>query len=136
MSLKPTVSRTSKRKRKQLVSAGFYIEEKEYEDVDLYYQFDEALKNNPYFYGTAQHYTYILRCIIAEHNYCYYVLGEPIISDHRYDELYRKLQETEAKFPQVFHEQSPTRTVGSGCIEWPPPGQLRTDLFANVSSYT
>ena len=42
-----------------------------------------------------------LREIIRHHDYCYYVLNSPEISDEEYDALFRKLQELEAKYPEL-----------------------------------
>lgn len=49
---------------------------------------------------------------INEHNYRYYVLDAPIISDEEYDQLFRKLKELEEKYSYVLPD-SPTRRVGA-----------------------
>ncbi|MFL2983103.1 MAG: NAD-dependent DNA ligase LigA [Candidatus Neomarinimicrobiota bacterium] len=54
-----------------------------------------------------------LRNVINEHNYRYYVLDDPIISDEEYDKLFRKLQYLEIKNPDALNEQSPTQRVGA-----------------------
>ena len=54
-----------------------------------------------------------LRRRIHEHNYRYYVLNDPIISDYEFDALLRELQELEARYPQFDDPNSPTRRVGS-----------------------
>jgi DNA ligase (NAD+) len=46
------------------------------------------------------------------HNYLYYVESNPKISDFEFDELLRRLQELEDKFPEFVSEQSPTKRVG------------------------
>ena len=50
-----------------------------------------------------------LRNVINEHNYRYYVLDDPIISDKEYDQLFRTLQSLEIKYPNFFDSQSPTQ---------------------------
>ncbi|MCF7796782.1 MAG: NAD-dependent DNA ligase LigA [Lentisphaeria bacterium] len=50
---------------------------------------------------------------LQEHNYRYYVLDDPIISDAEYDQLLRQLQELENQFPQLVLPDSPTQRVGS-----------------------
>jgi len=50
---------------------------------------------------------------IEEHNYRYYVLDDPVISDAEYDRLLRELQELEEKYPQLVVADSPTRRVGA-----------------------
>jgi len=54
-----------------------------------------------------------LRREIEQHNYRYYVLSEPIISDHEYDILFRELEELEKANPQFYSPDSPTQKVGS-----------------------
>ena len=47
------------------------------------------------------------------HNYNYYVLNAPVISDKEFDDLMRELQELEARHPEYMDENSPTMRVGS-----------------------
>ena len=47
------------------------------------------------------------------HNYNYYVLNNPQITDFEYDILMQELQELEKHFPEYAAPDSPTRTVGS-----------------------
>ena len=54
-----------------------------------------------------------LRREIEYHNYRYYVLDSPVISDEEYDRLFRRLQELEAKHPEFFDPNSPTQRVGA-----------------------
>ncbi len=54
-----------------------------------------------------------LRQILHEHNYRYYVLSSPIISDIEFDKLLRQLQELEAAHPEFYDPNSPTQRVGS-----------------------
>ena len=53
-----------------------------------------------------------MRREIEGHNYGYYVLSEPIISDHEYDALFRELEELEKANPQFYSPDSPTQRVG------------------------
>ncbi|HBT46804.1 MAG TPA: DNA ligase (NAD(+)) LigA [Peptococcaceae bacterium] len=53
-----------------------------------------------------------LRRLIEEHNYRYFVLDAPIISDQEFDELMRELLELEAKFPELVTPDSPSQRVG------------------------
>jgi len=53
-----------------------------------------------------------LRRQIEEHNYNYYVLDQPVISDAEYDALLRELEELETQFPELATPESPTRRVG------------------------
>jgi len=54
-----------------------------------------------------------LRSQINEHNYRYYVLDAPVISDAQYDKLLRELQELEARHPELITPESPTQRVGA-----------------------
>jgi len=53
-----------------------------------------------------------LREEIEYHNYRYYVLDSPVISDAEYDALMRELRELEAKYPELITPDSPTQRVG------------------------
>ncbi|HEX8698726.1 MAG TPA: NAD-dependent DNA ligase LigA [Myxococcaceae bacterium] len=58
-----------------------------------------------------------LRQELAHHNYRYYVLDSPEVSDAQYDRLMRELQELEAKFPALATPDSPTQRVGGEAAE-------------------
>ena len=53
-----------------------------------------------------------LRRKIDHHNYRYYVLNQPEVSDYEYDRLYKELQGLEQKYPQYVTPDSPTQRVG------------------------
>jgi len=54
-----------------------------------------------------------LRRQLHEHNYKYYVLNQPEISDQEFDFMMHELQDLEAKHPELFDANSPTQRVGS-----------------------
>jgi DNA ligase (NAD+) len=68
-----------------------------------------------------------LRRIINHHNYCYYVLDSPEISDAEYDELMKELRQLEAEHPELVTPDSPTQRIGAppveafGVVEHPQP---------------
>ena len=68
-----------------------------------------------------------LRTEINHHNYRYYVLDSPEISDAEYDELMIELKQLEEQYPQFLTSDSPTQRVGAapveafGVIEHPRP---------------
>ena len=68
-----------------------------------------------------------LKAQINHHNYRYYVLDSPEISDAEYDELMRELKQLEEKHPQFLTPDSPTQRVGAapveafGVVEHPSP---------------
>jgi DNA ligase (NAD+) len=47
------------------------------------------------------------------HNHRYYILNDPLISDHEFDQLYRELQELEEKYPELRTPDSPTQRAGT-----------------------
>lgn len=53
-----------------------------------------------------------LRAELTQHNYSYYVLDHPTISDYEFDMKLKELQELEAKHPEFFDPTSPTVRVG------------------------
>lgn len=55
----------------------------------------------------------LLRTTLHRHNYNYYVLNAPQISDKEFDDLMRELQELEAAYPEYADPNSPTMRVGS-----------------------
>ena len=63
-----------------------------------------------------------LRRELSEHNYRYYVLDQPTVSDAKYDRLFRELEALEREHPELVTADSPTQRVG---------GRARTE-FARV----
>jgi len=53
-----------------------------------------------------------LRAELTEHNYRYYVLDDPGITDVEYDRMLRELQELETAYPHLLTPDSPTQRVG------------------------
>jgi len=53
-----------------------------------------------------------LRAELADHDYRYYVLDEPVIADVQYDALMRELQAIEAEHPEWIRSDSPSQRVG------------------------
>jgi len=53
-----------------------------------------------------------LRKAVSEHNYQYYVLAQPLISDYEFDMLLQELIQLESKHPEYFDANSPTQKVG------------------------
>jgi DNA ligase (NAD+) len=78
-----------------------------------------------------------LRAEINHHNYRYYVLDSPEISDAEYDELMRELQKLEEEYPQFLTPDSPTQRVGAepveafGVVEHPLPLLSLANAFSN-----
>ena len=58
-----------------------------------------------------------LRAELNEHNYYYYVLDAPVISDFEYDKMLRELEDLEAAHPELVTPDSPTQRVGGKALD-------------------
>lgn len=58
-----------------------------------------------------------LRELIRQHDYEYYVLDAPSITDNEYDGLFRELQALEKENPQLITADSPTQRVGGAPLK-------------------
>ena len=58
-----------------------------------------------------------LREEIRKHNYQYYVLDQPLVSDYEYDQLMRQLIKFEQDYPRFVTPDSPTQRVGAKPLE-------------------
>jgi len=54
-----------------------------------------------------------LRRLLEYHNYRYYILDAPEISDAEYDALFRELQAIEQRHPELRVPHSPTQRIGA-----------------------
>ena len=53
-----------------------------------------------------------LKKLIEKHNYHYYILDNPLISDSEWDKLFKELESIETKYPELIDNNSPTQRVG------------------------
>ncbi len=58
-----------------------------------------------------------LRKQIDYHNYRYYVLDDPVVSDAEYDRLMRELEDLERRYPELQTPDSPTQRVGAAPVK-------------------
>ena len=58
-----------------------------------------------------------LRKEIEDHNYSYYILDKPLISDFEFDQLMSELISLEDQYPQFSSEHSPSNKVGGGVVD-------------------
>ncbi len=75
--------------------------------------FSEATSTQP----SAAERIHELRSLIRQHDYQYYVLDAPTVSDNEYDGLFRELQSLEATNPQLVTSDSPTQRVGGAPLK-------------------
>ena len=51
--------------------------------------------------------------LIEKHNYHYYILDDPLISDSEWDRLFKELESIEVNHPKLIDKNSPTQRVGA-----------------------
>ena len=71
-----------------------------------------------------------LRREIGQHNYRYYVLNDPVVSDGEYDALMDELRVLEAEHPELVTPDSPTQRIG----EQPEEGFVKVEHPAPILS--
>ena len=78
----------------------------------------------------SEHEIETLRNEIRYHNYRYYVLNDPEISDYEYDHLTQELRRIEAEHPELVTIDSPSQRVG----EQPAEGFEKVDHPTRILS--
>ena len=76
-----------------------------------------------------------LREQIREHDYKYYVLAEPSVSDKEYDRLYKELQHLENEHPELITPDSPTQRVGSDLTKEFKPVMHKIPMLSLSNTY-
>lgn len=77
-----------------------------------------------------------LRNELNQHNYNYYVLDNPTISDFEFDQKLKKLQDLEEKYPEFFDENSPTQRVGGSVTKNFTTVEHENRMFSLENSYS
>ena len=77
-----------------------------------------------------------LRTEINRHNYRYYVLDSPEVSDAEYDALMRELRELEERYPQLLTADSPTQRVGAAPVAAFGVVEHREPLLSLANAFT
>jgi DNA ligase (NAD+) len=77
-----------------------------------------------------------LREQINHHDYRYYVLDEPEVSDIEYDELMRELRRLEEQFPEFVTPDSPTQRVGGAATELFAPTRHRLPMLSLDNAFS
>lgn len=72
---------------------------------------------------------------LNEHNYNYYVLDKPSITDYEYDMLLKELEELEEKYPEFRAVDSPTQRVGGEALDAFSQVNHTTRLLSLDNSY-
>jgi DNA ligase (NAD+) len=77
-----------------------------------------------------------LREQIRHHDYNYYVLAAPKISDQEYDKLYKELEKLEAENPELITADSPTQRVGSDLTKEFKPVEHKIPMLSLSNTYS
>lgn len=77
-----------------------------------------------------------LREKIRYHDYCYYVLNQPEITDEEYDRLMQELMQLEAAHPERVTPDSPTQRVGSDLTKQFPTARHEVSMLSLANTYT
>src|SRR5215213_4578913 len=76
-----------------------------------------------------------LREVLRFHEYRYYILNDPLISDFEYDSLYKQLEALEKENPDLIVADSPTQRVGKGLTKEFPTVQHLVPMLSLDNSY-
>jgi DNA ligase (NAD+) len=76
-----------------------------------------------------------LREALRFHEYRYYILNDPLVSDFEYDSLYKKLEALEKENPDLIVADSPTQRVGKGLTKEFPTVQHLVPMLSLNNSY-
>ena len=77
-----------------------------------------------------------LRYILRFHEYRYYILNDPLISDYEYDQLYKALEKIEKEEPKLITTDSPTQRVAKGLTKDFPTVQHLVPMLSLDNSYS
>ena len=73
---------------------------------------------------------------IREHDYNYYVLAQPAISDEQYDKLLKELEALEKEHPELITTDSPTQRVGSDLTKDFKPVEHKIPMLSLSNTYS
>jgi len=73
---------------------------------------------------------------IEEHNYCYYVLDQPVVSDKEYDDLLKELVQLEEQYPELRGVNSPSQRVGVKLDSGAETVTHRTNMYSLDNTYS
>lgn len=77
----------------------------------------------------------LLRDVLRFHEYRYYVLDEPLVSDFEYDQLFKALEKIEAASPELISPTSPTQRVAKGLTKDFPTVTHLVPMLSLQNSY-
>lgn len=74
--------------------------------------------------------------LIRGHDHAYYNLGQPTISDHEYDRLYRELLDLEKECPELLTPDSPSQRVGGAPLDAFAPVEHAVPMMSLDNTYS
>ena len=77
-----------------------------------------------------------LREEINKHNYNYYILTKPVISDEEFDKLLKELEKLESEHPELITPDSPTQRVGSDLTKEFKPAEHKIPMLSLSNTYS
>ena len=86
--------------------------------------------------SSAQKKIEALREKIREHDYKYYILTQPTVSDQEYDKLIKKLDALEKEHPEFITPDSPTQRVGSDLTKEFKPVEHKVPMLSLSNTYS
>ncbi len=95
------------------------------EELIVFQKHDEDAKDN----------IDILKNVLRFHEYRYYVMNDPLLTDFEYDQLYKLLENTEKLHPELVTKDSPTQRVGSSLNQSFPTVQHLVPMLSLENSY-
>ncbi len=85
--------------------------------------------------GIAENKIENLRNVLRFHEYRYYILNDPLISDYEYDQLFKALEKIEKENPSLVSIDSPTQRVAKGLTKDFPSVQHLVPMLSLDNSY-
>lgn len=76
-----------------------------------------------------------LRQVIVYHEWRYYILNDPVVSDYEYDQLYKQLEALETAHPELVKADSPTQRVSSDLTNEFNSARHLTPMLSLANSY-
>ncbi|MBS1935561.1 MAG: DNA ligase (NAD(+)) LigA, partial [Bacteroidetes bacterium] len=76
-----------------------------------------------------------MQAVLRFHEYRYYIINDPLISDFEYDSIYKELEKLEAENPSLITPDSPTQRVAKGLTKDFPTVQHLVPMLSLENSY-
>jgi DNA ligase (NAD+) len=98
-------------------------------------ELEKARLNDTVGQGVSEKKIDTLRDVLRFHEYRYYILNDPLISDFEYDQLFKALEKIEKENPSLISVDSPTQRVAKGLTKDFPTVQHLVPMLSLDNSY-